>query len=400
MMKKLFIALAFMVVASTTTFGACKIRLLYGEKWSRAGRDVKKTLSSSQWKQLASSKYSVEFVDDSTNPKELQYTFKEPAIFVYDEKGRCFCVIESVPYNATPKYLFTQIDKVNKRREEIMKKYGTDSAEGCGELLASMEKFVTSFRRNITDDFFYGDIFKRLQQLDPRDETGWLWHFTFGTELDRGAKRDGLEYVIKANDYRERIAKKDKTLSEAEAYLDGLMKRNKKRLTTEQKQALLMAEFALHRENPAKKEELIKKLEKISDYDENTLWGTCALGWLNLMGRPALSTYWGWKEGDIPVGKIDTTVKFGVGYAFRRPGRYTIELIPNGGTDPLKIDSITLMYKDEEYKKITKAPFEVDIDRQYAGKLTSMVIKGQSAANTSGKFRIHRQVLRPRKKGK
>lgn len=400
MMKKIFIALALTVVASATTFGACTIRLLYGEKWSRAGRDVKKTLSSSQWKQLAASKYNVEFVDDSTNPKELQYTFKEPAIFVLDEKKRCFCVIESVPYNATPKWLFGQIDKVNKRREEIMKKYGNDSAEGCGELLAAMEKFVTSFRRNITDDYFYGDVFKRLRELDPNDETGWVWHFTFGTELDRGAKRDGLEYVIKANDYRERIAKKDKSQAEADAYIEKLFKRNKKHLTTEQKQALLMAKFALYREDASKKDELIKMLTQVSDYEENTLWGTCALGWLNLMGQPALSTYWGWKKGDFPVGKLDVTVKFGVGYAFRRPGRYTIELVPDGGTDPIKVDSITLMFKDQEYKKLTKAPFEVDIDRQYAGKLTSMVIKGQSAADTTGKFNIHRQILKPRKKGK
>lgn len=395
MLKRLAI-LALTVVTTVTTFGACKIRLVYGESWSRAGRDVKKTMGSTEFKRLIAGKYTVDFVDstgDKFDPNGNICSRKLPVIYVLDDKNRCFCMIESVPYNATPKWLFTQIDKVNKRREEIEKKIGTDNAEGCGQLLNSLEKFVGG-PANVTKPGFYNDIYEKLQKLDPKDETGWVWHYTFGTELDRGSKRDGLEYVIKANQYRER-----KQFDEGDRWIESLYRKNRKKLTLEQQQSLLMAKFALHRENPAKKEEMLKMLEKISDIEENTLWGTCALGWLNIMGRPALSTYWGWKRGDFPVGKLDATIKFGVGYAFRRPGKYTIELIPDSGNDPIRVQSITLMYKDQVYKEL-KAPFEVDIDRQYAGKLTTMVLKGQSNADTSGKFRIHRKVLKPRKTGK
>lgn len=391
-MLRRFIALALMLVVSATSFGACKIRLIYGEKWSRSGRDIKKTMSSQEFKRLTSSKYLVELVDQETpGIPERNYTFKFPAIFVFDEQNRCFLVIDNVPYNASAKWIYGQIEKVNKRREEILKKIGTDTPEGCGQLLSALEKFVAGYRRSITGDFFYGDVYAKLKKLDPEDSTGWQWHF----EFDKSGSKDGLLFVEKANEYREK-----KLFAEGDAYIEKLHRKPRKHLTMEQQQALLMAKFALHRENAAKKDEMINLLEKVSDIKEDTLWGTAALGWLKIFGKPALSTYWGWKRGDIPTGKFDVTVKFGVDYAFRRPGEYTVELIPDDGTPPPQIESITLKYKDEEIYTAKKPPFEFKIDKAYANRLTHMQIKGVSQRDTSGYFRIHRNVLRPRKEAK
>ena len=400
-------------VASATT-----LQLVYGQSWQRAGRDVRKTLESSKWKSLARSQFKVEFSSDEADSPSaanrdardgvIPYiSWKLPCIFLLDDRGRKFCVIENVPYNATAEWLYRQVSRAEQKRIEIEKKFGTDTAEGCGELMFAMERFVGGPRRVISPGF-YKDIYEKLERLDPNDETGWIRHFTMPFVNHEGKKiscrnSDGVEIVEEATWYR-----KEGKLESGEAFVEAQRKLPAKHLTLEQKQALLMAKFALYAPDDmnkpwthAKRDEMIKLLERIAEAGDQTLWGTAALGWLasKAIGSPALSTYWGWRKGDFPAGKFEVTVKYGVGYSFPRAGEYTISFDRTDGAS-LTVENVTLYRGDEVVAEMKRAPFVFTLKRADAGKLTHMVLKGTSGGSSTGTFRIERTVLKSRKESK
>lgn len=387
-MKSKCIVLAALFLATLSSGAASKVRLVYGEKWSQAGRAVKETLQSSEWKSRTSSAYLTEFVDDSGEKPAAGNlgSLKLPCIFVLDEKDRCYCVIENVPYNSTAEKLYRKIVQVDKKRTEIAKQYGTDTIDGCGLLMLAMEKYVGGPKRVISEGF-YKDVFEKLEKLDPQDESGWRRHFTMG---------DGIEIVTKANEFRE-----DKDFKGGAAYIDNQMRLPAKHLTVEQKQSLLMAKFALYREDTTKREEMLALLRKVAEADEATLWGTAAVGWLNIMKEPLFSVYWGWRKGDFPTGTFrDKKLKYGVQPAFPKAGTYTISF---NRTDGPRVDfsSVTLYCGEEEIAKLTQQPFEVKITKGQAGRVTHMMLAGNSGGETAcGTITIERNILRPRKEVK
>lgn len=386
MVKNYLIAILSVCLATLTlnTFGASKIRLIYGKDWDRAGMAVKKLLESAAFKSAARGRYLVECIDESGKaPPENLGSHKIPCIFVLDEKDRCFCVIENVPYNITVEGLLKKIAFVNKKREAIEAK-GTDTADQCGQLMLAMEKYVGGPKRVISKNF-YNDVFEKLKKLDPKDETGWQRHFTMD---------DGLDLVTKATELR---VKGD--FAAGDALVEAEMKKPRKHLTREQQQGLLMIKFALYREDSSKNEEMLQLLTKVAAAGENTFWGTCALGWLKMKGKPPLSVYWGWNKGDFPSPKFSTTIKYGVSYSFRKAGDYTITFTPTQGS-AVEIQSISLKAGDEEVAKITKKPFEYRLTRDYVNKIDSMTVTGTCAGESSGTISIARRVLRPRKSGK
>ncbi len=418
--RRLVLAAALVVFASFAACAAPKIRLIYGKDWSRAGREVKKTLESGAFRRLAQGRYSLEFVDESskTAPGNLG-SLKLPAIFVISEQGNCFCIIDNVPMQAGAEQLFKKIDQVNKIRLAAEKK-PLDSADACGEFLQKMEKFVGGPKRVIEKDF-YGNVFEKLQKFDPEDKTGWQRHFTMG---------DGIDIVIKATGARTGGVKPNgKALSMGDAgadafiatlkglspsvirqrgeeFIDSEFKKPRKHLSKEQIQALLMAQFALWRDDESKRAEAISRLKRIAEFGEDTLWGTSALGWLNMLGEPQLSIYWGWHKGDFKGPKLDATVKYGVGWSFQKPGRYTITFEKDYGVN-LKIDSVVLKCGNEEVATLknpviagSSTTFNYTLPRAYAkGRITSMVVRGSAdaAGDSTGSIRIHREILRPRK---
>lgn len=366
-------------------FAASKVRLVYGEKWSRAGRDVKKMLQSSEWKSLARNNYLVEFVDDSGDkpPEENIGSLKLPCIFVLDEKGHCYFVYENVPYNISAERLFRTIVKVDKKKDEIIKEYGANTIDGCGKLLFAMERYVGGPKR-VIDKNFYADVFDKLKTLDPQDVEGWQRHFLMG---------DGIEIVTKANEFRE-----DKDFAGGAQYIENQFKLPHKHLTVEQQQSLFMAKFALYREDMTKRQEMIELLKKVAEKDESTLWGTAAVGWLNIFKEPPLSVYWGWRKGDFPTGAFkDKKLKYGVQHAFPKAGTWTITFQTTSGPK-VEVSSLSLYCGDEEIAKINRPPFEVKISRVQAGKVTHMMLTGHSGGdNSTGVIKVERNMLRPRK---
>lgn len=409
-MKKTILFFLACTALAALNASAATVRLVYGEKWSKAGREVKKTLESQAWKSLAKSSFKVELIDEEKGRPEPQNlgSIKLPAIFVLDEKDRCYCVIENVPMKASAEWIYRQVSKATELKNGIEKKFGTNTPDGCGQLMYAMERFVGGDPKRVISKGFYQDVYEKLKTLDPNDKEGWLRHFTMPFVDHEGKSRtcnhaDGVEIVEEATWYR-----KEGKVSDGERFIEQQKKLPRQHLTKEQQQSLLMAQFALYA--PAdmnkpwtdpKKAEMVKLLEAVAKYDEQTLWGTAALGWLACpaIGQPAFSTYWGWKRGDIPSGRFDIPVKYGVSHAFRMPGEYTITPERLEGA-AIKFDSITLYKGDEEVAKLTREPFVVKIERRYAGKLTHMVLKGTSGGECSGKFNIKRTILKPRKEAK
>lgn len=382
---------------------ASKVRLVYGGEWSRAGREVKKTLTSAAFKSAAKGRYVVELIDESGNKMSEQNlgSWKLPCIFLISEAGNCYCVLDNVPYDTTAEKLVSVFNRADGIRVAAEKE-GFATADQCGEFLQKMERYVGGPRRVVSKGF-YENIFNKLKELDPQDETGWQRHFTLGLEFDRHTKADGLELVIKANEYREKGQ-----MTDGQSFIDNEKKKPRNHLSKEQMQGILMAQFALYREDETKKEELNKLLAKVAEYDETTFWGTAALGWLKLRNQPPLSVYWGWHPGDFKGLRFTQTVKYGVGHSFPKAGRYTIRFVTEGGA-PVKVESVTLFAGKEEVKTLknpTVQPnvttFEYELPSRYRGKLTSMVVKGDAPAtgDSTGKIEITRQVLRPRKEVK
>ncbi len=384
---------------------AAKVRLVYGESWSRAGRAVKETLTSSKFKSAAKGRYVVELVKSERGQSDkgnIGGSWKLPCIYLISENGNCFCVMDNVPYNTSAAkfvQLFNKADDIRVAAE----KTGFKTADECGEFLQKMERYVGGPRR-IVSEGFYKNVFDKLKSLDPSDSTGWQRHFTLGLELAKNTKADGLELVIKANDYREKG-----DFTGGAAFLEREKKKPRKHLSKEQLQGILMAEFALWREDDKKTEAMNKILRRVAEFDETTLWGTAALGWLNLRKAPPLSVYWGWHTGDFSGTRFTTSLKYGVGHYLDKPGKYTISFTNTGGS-PIRFESVDVVCKDEVLKSLRNPTidrdtytFEYDLPRAYRnGRITELVVKGDAPASgdSTGKISIKRIVLRPRKETK
>ncbi len=249
------------------------IRLIYGESWSRAGRAVKDMLASDAFKKAAGADYVVELCDESgkqANPKNLG-SLKLPVIFVISEAGNCFYVKENVPQATMPEELLAGIRAADTARQAA-ERGGLETAEACGAFLKKLEKYVGGAKR-ITQKGFYPKVFEKLKALDKEDKTGWARHFTMG---------DGLDLVTKATDYR-----KKKDFTGGEAFLKKIQEElPTNRLTLEQNQGLMMARFALYREDAAKRDEMITLLHTVANAGEETFWGTAAVGWLKIWKVP------------------------------------------------------------------------------------------------------------------
>jgi len=397
--------------AAADAFAAAKVRLVYGESWSPAGRAVKATLAGGEFKSAAKGKYVVELVDEEGGKQDALNigTYRMPAIFLVSESGNCFFVFENVPQDVTAKYLLRYFDRANDIRLDY-EKAGWNTADDCGEFLSKMERFVGGPRRVISQGF-YDDVYAKLKKLDPDDKTGWQRHFTMAYTGHDGKVRecknsDGYEIVEEATWYR-----KEGHVSDGEAFLTKLQKElPTKRLTLEQKQSLLMARFALYREDPERRHEMVALLKRVAEANEDTLWGTAALGYLKIYNEPPLSTYWGWHQGDFKGPKLNATVKYGMKHSFRTPGKYTIRFCRDvNASDVPRIESVTLFAGDEEVAVLNKpkveglvTSFDFDLKREWRGRLTTMVVKGTAGpeGNSNGDIEIKRVVLRPRKEGK
>ncbi len=393
----LLLSVAALLFMSLPALAGSRARLIYGDKWSKAGRDVKKLMMSSEFKREAGSDFTAEFSEENgggSAPGNLG-VLKLPAILLISEKGNCYCVLENVPLRISAEQLvgnFKKVDAVRRKAEEKVYAAGA-TADDCGKFLFMMERYVGGNPRRIVSKGFYPEILEKIKKLDPQDELAWARHFTMG---------DGLDLVTKANDFREK-----KDLYGGGKFIENIKSLPRKRLTKEQQQALLMAEFALYRDEASKREELIGMLRKVAEFDETTFWGTAAVGWLNIFGAPPLSTYFGWHKGDFK-GSMKQLVKYGVDCRFPKAGLYTLTFACNdSSSDRPKFEEVELITKKGEVAFKARNPtvegqstvFQIKLEPQYRGQIKALLVKGMagSQGNSNGRITIERQVLKPRK---
>ena len=386
-------------IVSLSCEAASKIRLIYGKDWSEGSRRVKAKLENLE-KGEARGKYQFEYIDEeSTKAEQNPGTLKIPAIFVISEEGNCFLVLENkVGAKAlsamSEKEIFEKILEAENAREAA-KKSELKSADDCGRFLEKMEPFVGGLKR-VAAKGFHEDVFAALKRYDPKDELGWQRRFTMG---------DGLDIVTKATAF-----KNQKDFAGGEAYIAEEFAKPTKHLSTEQVQSLYMAKFALYREEKSKREEMKKLLKDVLKLGEETLWGTSAIGWLNILGEPPLSVYWGWHKGDFKGNEFSAIIQYGVDCSFKEPGDYTIKFAKKSGAGKLEFDEVALWANKGEEQKIFKAAkheesqgtavFGFKVEEDVAGFIKMLEVKGKADQEglTEGSIEIKKNILRARGK--
>ncbi len=391
------LSMAFTSVASASV----TVRLIYGESWSRAGRAVRNMLVGKDFSARSAEKgYTVDCQDESGRNVASGNlgTYKLPAIFLIDENDHCFGVLENVAFDTTAADLSATIDTLDARHRELEAAAdGFASAEACGTFLEAMEPLVGGKVARITGKGFYPDVFAKLKELDPNDETGWQLRYTMD---------DGLSFVGSATSYRT-----SGNLTGGEAYVADLEAKVQTHLTTEQRQAISMARFALYRTDAEKTDEMNALLQELVDMDETTFWGTGALGWLRMRGvTPPLSIYWGWHGTDFSTLRISKVIRYGVDVAFADPGDYTVTLTRDKSSESEPVFQ-TLLLLAESGDVVAVASnvvstnntqtFSFTIPKSFANSATTMRVFGTNAttAVSSGTITVERRVRKARQEG-
>lgn len=184
----------------------------------------------------------------------------------------------------------------------------------------------------------------------------------------------GIEDVAKLSEYR-----KDGKLAEGEAFLNSLRG---------PEQFLSMARFALYRDDKTKTDEMNALLKRVVEADETSFWGTAALGLLRMRGASPVTLYWPWKKSDLKKG--ENTIVYGVDYAFRKSGHYSISV-----KGEVKISAIEL--KDNAGGSVRlKLPCEFDLAEGLVYKAVTLFVDEPG----DGDLYIRRHGLKPRAKAK
>ena len=395
------------------------IVLLYGEDWSPAGTEIAAMLKSPAFAAATRGRYLCAFRDDRENPppggkaradweKRNAYaavpgldSHKLPALFAGDGRGGLFLVKENLSAGLSPEELAADLEEAAARKKALEKKYlvpafkklRAESAELCGEFLAAMEEQAGGIAV-LRGEAACKRVWDRMAEQDPHDSTGWRRRFTAG---------DGIGTVAKATRFRE-----DGDIEGGRKFLEAEKSKSPAHLSTEQKQALLMAEFALHRDDPYREAENIKLLSGIAEMDYSTLWGAAAVGWMKRLGDPPPAVRIGWSAKHMSAPEFKVTVHYGVKEAFRDAGVYDISFRRDGTGGEFSIDRIVLRERGRVLAEAVKPQVSADgletvfslrFNPEFADMVTHVDVFGRADAEGAGcavSFNVHRRVLRPR----
>lgn len=242
----LFLSVAFATGNDTAALAA---RLVYGAGWSRAGRAVKATMESDEFKALSAGRYSVDFVDEEgeTDIKRMA-SLKMPFVLVMSG-GECVGIADALKADDTPAGLIAKFD------------------DACAKAAE-----------------------KRAMDAALSGDAAWQRHLAMPfTDHDGNGRvclhADGLEIIEEATWYRQngRLADGEKFIAAQKAMPDAY-------LDTLQKQSIVLAEAALYIKedftipDPSKKEAVFGLLKTVVEMDRNSLWGVGANGLLERLG--------------------------------------------------------------------------------------------------------------------
>lgn len=269
--------------------------LQLGSDWCVSGEDVRAVFDSPKFKRAVSKDYILAVYDDMDSPtakvKEANKsvesarvpTRRYPAITcIAPGSIRFFAQIENVPNNVTPEKLAAAVAKVTKTKDkaeslfkEGLKLKSSDpkaAADALGRAFDLLSRQAGESGVGLRKGHLaYAKEWEALAALDAGNRFGWVMHFTMG---------NGVDIVAKANKYRE-----DGAFSEGASYIASLKAIPKDCFDANQKQCILMAEYALWRKDENRKDGNIRILEEAFALGRDTFWGQCAMGYLILSGK-------------------------------------------------------------------------------------------------------------------
>ena len=275
--------------------GKGMMALAYGSDWSRAGREVFRTYGSDAFRSSVGSRYVFGAIDLRESPtaeskaanKRCECadlsSFRLPALFVFGPDGRGFFAWENVPMATTAEEMSAKVaeaERIRDRAEALLAESrrlkGAEAAERIGEALSLLKPLLGTTER-ILGKKCYGAEFARLKELDPDDTTSWRRRFTMGSGV-------GLVTEVNAARMKGDIAKGEKIIARESA-------KSARHLTQNQRQAIAMLPFALHRENASRRDENVRLLDRIASEDADTLWGMAAVGFLRRLKAQEAEKY-------------------------------------------------------------------------------------------------------------
>ena len=250
-----------------------------GSDWCVSGDDVRKVFLSPEFKGSVGKNYVLAVYDDMDRPTEKVKesnreiepvrvpTRRYPAITcITPRENKFFAQIENIPRNVTPAKLASAVKKVTvqkdkaealfRKAEALSKTNPQDAVDAYGRGFDILIKQAGDFTadRVYKGKLAYEKEWNALRELDKGDKYGWVLRFTMGP---------GVDLVAKANKFRE-----DGDFSGGANFIASLKAWPKDNLSNNQKQALIMAEYALYRKDDSRKDANTRLLEEAEESDQ------------------------------------------------------------------------------------------------------------------------------------
>lgn len=253
--------------------------VVVGPDWNPASPKVRTTFASSSFRQNFPKTLFGEYVhNEATKPDAatqkgnawvkslVPAIYRYPTILIYDAKGRSQGRVENIPADLNGAELARRVKAQIASVEAIVAKLPT----APGESLAALQPLVPGLtfvdRRKKRQVNWYGDAWQNLLKLDPEDKQGWQLRLFMGNgigEISRGTALVGSTNT--------------QAVAEFEKHAENLLKLN---LSPEQKQAILLGQFARIRKDKTTAARQVEILKRAHTLAPRSIWGWAAFNYL------------------------------------------------------------------------------------------------------------------------
>lgn len=284
--------------ANRATGGKGVLVLQTGSDWCVSGERVRKVFDGAEFRRLTGSKYVHAVYDDMDSPNEaakagnaevgglIIRTKCFPAVTCYASFGgslHVFAQIENVPQSVDAAKLAKAVAKVAAKKDQavrLFEKAASSSGETAADLYGEAFDILASmmgrfhFRELTEGKWAWREQWEALKALDAGDRFGWMKHF----EMDEYRCVKMVESVTNA---------RENSTGGGAAIVAAAKKIPKKHLSANQKQCIMMMEYALTYSGLGTPltEAQRSLMEEAFELDRKTFWGQFAMGRLILDGR-------------------------------------------------------------------------------------------------------------------
>lgn len=261
-----------------------------------------------------------------------------PRVALLDKEGRHVASEDKPRLGLTPQGLARRIGEMielRKQRDALWAVAETQQGvEKAGTLKKSLD--LLKLGGSAGHENVYKFVHEKILAADPKDESGVQRWLQFQTD-----QRVAPALVNDAN----KLAG-EKKFEEAIALLDAEYKHpGNKHLTADHLQRILLAKFNIVRQWPGHEEERFDVMRQMAALDATTYLGIGATGYLAMNHKDPLPSalVYGWAASHVKSGANTWDFRLGTANYFDHPGRFTLRVLHNGGTDTLRVRRAALM---------------------------------------------------------